>query len=214
MWPSVGHCHEAFVSGLDEALWLAELFDSRQARVVAVSRRFDDPRLYDPGRKLSPHFMLGEFTKSHVAKKCGLPNIPKEEHVLANLKALCIHVLEPVRLLLKAPLKVTSGYRCQTLNRLVGGSASSQHVLGEAADIVPQGMDVEEAALLLSAQSDLPFDQLIYECRLREGKAPIRWLHISHKRLGGNCQQCLTIFMAGGKRTVEQGIKPLDHFIS
>lgn len=179
-----------------------------------MSMCFENPYLCDTRQHLSPHFTLGEFTKSHVAEKCGLPNIPKEEHVHANLKALCRNVLEPVRTLLKVPLTVTSGYRCQTLNRLVGGSAASQHILGEAADIMPQGLDVEEAALLLSAHAEIPLDQLIYECRQREGKAPIRWLHLSHRRLGDNRQQRLTIYVAGGKRTTEQGIKPLDHFIS
>ena len=179
-----------------------------------MSMRFDDTGFFTQDRRLSPNFTLGELTRSHVANKCGLPNVPGEEHVLANLTALCGKVLEPVRSLLGVPLKVTSGYRCPTLNRLVGGSAASQHILGEAADIVPQGMDAEEAAILLSTQPDLPLDQLIYECRMRDGKAPIRWLHLSHKRLGNNRQQCLTIFIADGKRHTAQGVKSLHHFIT
>ena len=161
---------------------------------------------FDPRRKLSPHFRLAEFTKSATAAKHQLYNIPREESELANLRALVDQVLEPVRALIGAPLIITSGYRCATLNRLIGGAPRSQHLLGEAADFIPKGQgptgnsaDVEEAALLIAAQPELPFDQLIYEVRERTDAAPLRWIHISHKRLGGNRREVLSVYAAASK---------------
>ena len=189
-------------------------------------RKFADDRLFDPRRALTKHFRLGEFTKSATAEKHQLYNIPREEHELANLRALADQILEPARTLVGAPLLVTSGYRCATLNRLIGGAVQSQHMLGEAADFIPQsqnpntgkntslGMDVEEAALLLSAQPDLRFDQLVFEIRERENAAPIRWIHISHKRLGGNRREVLSILHTANGLHVRPGVVDYSSFVT
>jgi len=171
-------------------------------------------KLYDPRRSVSKHFRLGEFTKSITAERHQLYNIPREESELANLRALADQVLEPARQLLATPLLITSGYRCATLNRLIGGAAQSQHMLGEATDFIPKGGDVEEAALLLSCQPDLPFDQLILEIRLRDDAAPVRWIHISHKRLGGNRREVFTVFTDGQNKQTCSGIHSLCNFIT
>lgn len=84
--------------------------------------------------QLSPHFALAELTRTST----GLPNEPDAE-ARARLVLLCTHVLEPVRALLGVPLRVTSGYRSPAVNAAIGGARQSQHMLGEAADIVPVG---------------------------------------------------------------------------
>ena len=89
---------------------------------------------------LSPHFELREFVVSQKARDHGLDNTPPVE-AIGNLRALCIHTLEPLRNALGLPIVVTSGYRTKALNRLlVYHSNKSQHMNGEAADFyVDQG---------------------------------------------------------------------------
>ena len=83
---------------------------------------------------LSPHFELREFTDSATARKYGIVNEPPAEAV-ENLKALCVHTLEPLRVALGLPIVITSGYRCKALNDKIGHhSDRSQHMSGCAAD--------------------------------------------------------------------------------
>lgn len=163
------------------------------------------PSLIDERMMLSPHFRLSEFTKSQTAEKFQLYNIPREEAEVANLRALATQVLEPVRALFGKYVIVTSGFRCSTLNRLVGGVPTSQHLLGEAADIIVRGVPCFDAAAAIKA-SDIPFDQLIYEVRKREDSLS-EWLHISHKRLGDNRREVLTITRSGNERTTARGLQ-------
>jgi hypothetical protein len=165
----------------------------------------------DPRMSLSPHFNLREFTKSQTAEKYQLYNIPREEAEIANLKALATHVLEPVRALTRGFVVITSGFRCVTLNRLVGGAVTSQHLYGEAADIIVRGMPVFDAASLIHAAADtIPFDQLIYEARLRDD-VWTEWMHISHRRLGLNRRETLSILQDDDGRRVTNGLTPAPH---
>lgn len=170
-------------------------------------------RTFDPRQELSPHFSLKEFTRSQTADKHQLYNVPREECEVANLKALAVNVLEPARELLGRPIQITSGFRCGTLNRLIGGAAQSQHMYGEAADFIVRGLPMMDAALTLAAQDALPFDQLIYEIRVRDGGKPLEWIHVSHKRLGGNRREVLTICSTEHDRETRTGIQGLDAFI-
>lgn len=86
--------------------------------------------------KLTEHFTLEEMCRSETARRQGLPNVPQECHV-RKLQNLCRQVLEPTRHHFGVPLRVTSGYRCEAVNRMVGGVPNSQHRQGEAADFVP-----------------------------------------------------------------------------
>ena len=169
---------------------------------------------FDVRQALSPNFRLAEFTRSETATKHQLYNVPRDECDLANLKALAQKVLEPARTVLGRPLVITSGYRCGTLNRLIGGAGQSQHLYGEAADISLHGMPMVDAALSLAAQDDLPFDQLIYEIRTHNSRPPTEWIHISHKRLGGNRHEVLTICQNGGERHTRTGVKAVEAFLA
>lgn len=119
--------------------------------------------------RLSNHFFLHEFTKSATAARHGLENRPSDE-VIHNLRLLCQNVLEPLRQQLHSPIVVTSGYRSPEVNQRVGGARKSQHIRGEAADIVLPTPLMAQAYMYI--RDCLPFDQLIMERT---------WIHVSYK---------------------------------
>ena len=120
------------------------------------------------------YFTIGELTKSATAKRKGIDNSPSRQ-VQKNLTALVEKVLDPLREAYGKPIIVTSGYRCEKLNRAVGGAASRQHVKGEAADIRSvQDTPAENEKLYdLIVKLGLPFDQLINEYGYD-------WVHVSY----------------------------------
>lgn len=128
---------------------------------------------------LSPNFEVRELEVSDTAARKNISNKATGE-VLENLEALCIKILEPVRLHYRMSVKVTSGYRSPKINKLVGGVSNSQHVVGEAADFTVKGRTVKEVYEYIK-NSDLPYDQLIDEYGV--------WVHVSHKRNGHNRRQ-------------------------
>ena len=121
---------------------------------------------------LSPHFSLSEFTNSATARSHGIKNEPAAEHV-ENLRALCVHTLEPLREALGLPIIITSGYRTKQLNHLlVNHSVKSQHMNGQAADFYvgwngPKNEEPSRRELLIKAfrqiilDESISFDQLI-----------------------------------------------------
>jgi len=93
----------------------------------------------DASEKLSPSFSLYEFLRSQTAER--RPEIQQEQMnppqaVIENLTYLANTTLQPIRDRLGYPLTITSGYRSLALNAAVGGSKTSQHVFGQAADVV------------------------------------------------------------------------------
>lgn len=109
---------------------------------------------------LTPHFTLAEMTASQLANRAGLDNNP-DSKVIANLVELC-KTLEQVRSLVGQPILVSSGYRCEALNRWIGGSDSSAHTQGLAADIMAVSLSPRQLAERIM-HSQLDFDQLILE---------------------------------------------------
>jgi hypothetical protein len=145
--------------------------------------------------KLSEHFTLEEFINSPTAKSRGLSNEPTDEHK-QNLINLVEHTLEPLRTALERSIKVTSGYRSQDLNKAVGGSKTSQHSKGQAADIVVSGMSPVEVCKFV-LDNNIPFDQLIQEFN--------SWVHISYNK-EGNRKQVLTAKKVDGKTVYLNGL--------
>ena len=89
------------------------------------------------------YFTISEMLKSDTARKHGIWNGATKEHE-ENLRALIENVLDPLRERYGKPLRVTSGYRCPKLNNLVGGTPNSQHMRGEAADIVAMSISTRD----------------------------------------------------------------------
>lgn len=127
----------------------------------------------DLKQQLSEHFKLSEFTQSGTARRHKVKNVPGPREV-ERLRFLCVKSLEPMRRRFGA-IRITSGFRCKKLNAMVGGSPTSQHVLGEAADIHTGGRELSEK-MFGFAKQNVPFDQLILEHNPAHG---IYWLHIS-----------------------------------
>ena len=133
---------------------------------------------------LSAHFTRQEFENSQWAIRRGKDNIMIKEE-LVNARILCRNVLEPLRKHFDSPVIVTSGFRCEEVNKAIGGSPSSQHMIGEAADIQVIGHSAYEVADWLVEESNLEFDQVIYEFD--------SWVHVSYTRRYANRNQALTI---------------------
>ena len=129
---------------------------------------------------LSKNFTLEEFIASNTAKRNGIDNgahvTPQIEKSLANL---AINALQPVRDKLGFAMTITSGFRCAKLNALVGGSKTSQHPKGEAADIqcfTNGKFDLKKTRAVFAALSETDVDQLLYE---RDSRGSI-WVHVSY----------------------------------
>ena len=127
------------------------------------------------GSHLSPHFKLGEMTKSSSHPE--VYNIPSHE-AIANLKRVCSW-LEVLRKRYGKPIIINSGYRSPQLNKKIGGVPTSNHLTGCAADIRVADMEqlIRYAAILLdyADESHQDFDELLIE-RNRYGAI---WLHFA-----------------------------------
>jgi hypothetical protein len=141
---------------------------------------------------LSRFFTLAEMTRSDAAARASIPNEPTETEI-ANLRALCTAVLDPLREAIGSPIKVNSGYRGPALNTHIGGAKKSQHVEGKAADLqVPNKSILELFKTVIRLR--LPFDQLIYEAR----SPTVVWVHVSHNA-SANRGQIMTAEFENGR---------------
>lgn len=134
------------------------------------------------------HFTIAEFVHSETADRKGIDNrLPKE--LLPNVRALVDKVLDPLREAYGKSILVTSGYRCPVLNKAVGGSATSQHMSGQAADITAGSRKENKRLFYLVQELGLDFDQLIWEKGNSTGPD---WVHVSYRE-GVNRNQVLAL---------------------
>lgn len=140
-----------------------------------------------PGARVSPHFSFAELvTTNHRELIADQEAAPAQ--VRANLVRLAVDLLEPVREIV-GPLRINSAYRCPALNAKVGGSRTSAHMDGLAADVVPLELDLVDAYTRI-VQSSIPWDQAILEYG--------RWLHLSVPRHAQDARrQALMIWEPG-----------------
>src|SRR6188768_1552311 len=110
---------------------------------------------------ISKHITLSEATKSVTAIRNGIDNTPDAD-TIKRMQTVATECFEPAREFMGAPIKVNSFYRCATLNKLVGGSLTSQHVKGEAIDM-DAGTNADNKKLFDWCKANLIFDQLIWE---------------------------------------------------
>ena len=121
------------------------------------------------------HFTIEEMYASDTARRLGINNKPNMQQMI-NLVYLCAYVLEPLRVAMDEPIKIGSGFRCQALNKAVGGVSSSQRLKGQAADLCIDG-DIRKGRRWFEyIKNHLPFDQLIWETNPKTGSS---WVHVS-----------------------------------
>ncbi len=149
--------------------------------------------------KLTKDFTLEEFTFSETATRMGKPvEIPAKE--LANLKYLVKNVLQPIRTAINKPMVISSGYRPKWLNEAVGGSGTSAHMQGLAADVRVIGMSNKEFARWIrdhAVDLNIPIDQVI-----NEGG---RWVHIG-TRVENPRGEYLTATFSPSGTTYKEGV--------
>lgn len=145
--------------------------------------------------QLSRFFTLAELTRSDTAQREGIPNQPAEAQI-EQLRALCGALLDPLREAVGRPIRITSGYRGPALNARIGGSATSQHSQGQAADLQCPGLDVLELFKTVIRRG-LPFDQVIYEAQ----SASVKWVHVSHRAGANRGEIRVAQFNAAGRPT-------------
>lgn len=144
---------------------------------------------------MSQYFTLDELTRSATADKLGIDNTPKEKYIQDNLIEL-IEVLDGLREAWtimceknswgNPAIVVNSGYRCDALNNAIGGSKTSVHSIGAAADIEPKNQRNKEFLRFLEQyllDNHIPFDQLINEKPDKNGVPS--WIHIGLKNRQG-----------------------------
>lgn len=145
--------------------------------------------------QLTTHFTLAELTASQSAARLGIDNTPSDEVVL-NLTDVARH-LEEIRAYFCRPVIVSSGFRCEMLNRAIGGSLTSAHRYGLAADFTVQGVsNIEVCEFVRDHMPDV--DQIIYEF------GPSGWVHIG--LAAKPRREALTAIKVSGRTVYKPGI--------
>jgi len=136
--------------------------------------------------RLSKNLTLKEAIKSNTATRLGINNMP-EQWEINNLRAVAENVFQPVRDHFGIPIGVSSGYRSKALNKAIGGSKYSQHMIGEALDIDADIYGgVTNAEIFNYIKNNLEWDQMIWE--FGDDDEP-NWVHVSYKEAGRNRKQ-------------------------
>jgi len=137
-----------------------------------VQKKAVNPPPATSGKK-PKYFTIEELTRSSTATARGINNTPSAE-IKKKLESLIVNCLDPIREIYGKPINVSSGYRCEALNKAVGGATNSQHKKGEAADLVPAAggnlRDIYKAIIKFGN-----YDQFIIE---KSGGS--QWAHVSY----------------------------------
>ena len=154
--------------------------------------------------QLTKNFSLTEFVQSSTAARLGIDNTPNENE-LKNIKKTAEY-LQVIRDELGVGIYITSGFRCEKLNKAVKGSATSAHRYGSAVDIHAVGLtstQLAEKIIAIIKAGKIPFDQLILEYP----GTPNTWVHLGFRHNGTMRSQYLTANRVGGKTVYSPGIK-------
>ena len=123
---------------------------------------------------ITMHFTMEELCASETAKAKGIVNKPNIQQMV-TLVYLCAYILEPLRVAMKEPIKIGSGFRSPALNKAVGGVSNSQHLKGQAADLCIDG-DLKKGKKWFEwIKTYCEFDQLIWEHNAKGNY----WVHVS-----------------------------------
>ena len=145
--------------------------------------------------KISKHISYKEATRSATALRLGIENVPNE-YELQNMEMVAKKVFEPLREAVDAPIKINSFFRCEELNKAIGGSTKSQHCQGRAIDIDDVYGNVSNAFMYYYIKDNLDFDQLIWEFGTDHNPD---WVHVSYVDGDSNRKRCLKAIRENGK---------------
>jgi hypothetical protein len=151
--------------------------------------------------KLTANFTLEEFLVSQTAERHGIDLTPPHE-VVENLRRLCEGCLQPLREATNRPIFISSGYRSPDLNSLIGGSKTSAHMAGNAADFIVSGLTPYDTCKLI-VEMGLPYDQVIHEFG--------RWVHLGVADILRGEE--LTAYRKDGKTRYVFGIKTMEELL-
>lgn len=151
---------------------------------------------------LTNNFSLHEMIKSETASRRDMDNYPHSDEVIQNLTTLCEQVLQPLRDVYGVGIKVNSGYRSPDVNAAVGGSRTSDHCKGQAADIEIPG--VPNADLAQYIADNFEFTQLILEF-YTQGIPDSGWVHVSYDS-NNLKRQVMTAVRQNGRTVYLQGL--------
>tara|TARA_R110000851_G_scaffold80686_1_gene177410 strand:- start:121 stop:588 length:468 start_codon:yes stop_codon:yes gene_type:complete len=125
-------------------------------------------------KRISKHISYKESIYSDTAKRRGIINKPKKEHI-ENMELIAEKVFEPLREFVGHPIKINSMFRSKDLNTAIGGSKTSSHMDGSAIDLTSIG-GKSNLEMFHYIKDNLEFDQLIWEFGVEEPK----WIHVSY----------------------------------
>lgn len=139
---------------------------------------------------MTNYFELDEFLRSNTAKEKHIQNTPGKFEIIDNLRELRDTILNPLREDWGSGIIVSSGFRCEELNKVVGGSKTSVHPFGLAVDIQPANGELEDfikfCTKWFQSHPEIGFDQVIKE---RSGYK--RWVHIGLRNRKGEQRRML-----------------------
>jgi len=145
--------------------------------------------------KISNHISYKEAIKSNTATRLGINNIPND-YQITNMVGVAVNVFEPLREYVGGPIKINSFFRCEDLNRAIGGSSRSQHCEGRAIDLDDTFGHKTNAEMFHYIRENLNFDQLIWE--FGNDKNP-DWVHVSYVSKEENRGRVLQAEIINGK---------------
>ena len=149
--------------------------------------------------RISEHISYKEGIKSNTATRLGIKNTP-DDYQITNMVNIGVNVFEPLRKYVGGPIRISSFYRCEKLNRAIGGSSRSQHCEGRAIDLDDTLGHKTNAEMYKYIKDNLSFDQLIWE--FGDDTNP-DWIHVSYVHPDENRKRCLRAERTNGKTTYQ-----------
>lgn len=149
--------------------------------------------------RISEHISYKEGIKSNTATRLGIKNTP-DDYQITNMVNIGVNVFEPLRKYVGGPIRINSFYRCEELNRAIGGSSRSQHCEGRAIDLDDTLGHKTNAEMYKYIKDNLSFDQLIWE--FGDDTNP-DWIHVSYVHPDENRKRCLRAERTNGKTTYQ-----------
>lgn len=154
--------------------------------------------------QITEHFSFKELTRSETARRLGLQNVPSDAE-MANIQYTA-EQLEKIRAYVGRGIVVTSCFRSERVNKAVGGSPTSAHRFGLAADCDAIGLTslaFAKEIIKMRDEGEIKFDQLILEFPERGDGA---WVHIGFRRNSPMRNQIMTATKKNGKTVYLPGL--------